>query len=172
MISIVTWVGRTKDDKTHRFSASCSPQQLSQKNLFRWHNISLALNCRKHAVTLEFCSMSMERSRNDSSREDTFCQEGKEGSVSVDPWMPNKPITPIPGMMRARALRHERSNNGRRLTVSQVRQRVSEVSVPSKSRCTRVPLCCDESECTVRVGGLFEIKVAAEDDTDAGRVRE
>ena len=29
-----------------------------------------------HAVTLEFCSMSIERSRNDSSREDTFCQEG------------------------------------------------------------------------------------------------
>jgi hypothetical protein len=82
--------GKTKDDKTDRFSASCSPQQLSQKNLFRWHNISLALNCRKHAVRLEFCSMSMERSRNDSSREDTFCQEGKEGTVSVDPWMPNK----------------------------------------------------------------------------------
>jgi hypothetical protein len=57
---------------TYRFSASCSPQQLSQKNLFRWHSISLALNWRKHAVTLEFCSMSIERSRNDSSREDTF----------------------------------------------------------------------------------------------------
>src|SRR5216684_1538122 len=63
-----------ENDMTHRFSASCSPQQLSQKNLFRWHNISLALNWRKQAVTLEFCSISIERSRNDSSREDTFAK--------------------------------------------------------------------------------------------------
>ena len=70
--SMVTSVGKAKADKTHRFSASWRLQQLSQKNVFRWHNISLALNCRKHAVTLEFCSMSIERSRNESSREDTF----------------------------------------------------------------------------------------------------
>jgi hypothetical protein len=71
-------------------------------------------------------------------------------------------------MTRAGALRHEgrEDKDGRRLTVSQVRQRVSEVSVPSKRRWTRVPLCCDVSECAVKVGALFDIKVATEDDTD------
>ena len=39
--------------------------------MFRWHSISLALNCLRHAVTLEFCSMSIDRSRNASSRADT-----------------------------------------------------------------------------------------------------
>lgn len=58
-----------------RFSASWSPQHESQKNLFRWQSISLALNCRRHAVTDEFCSMSIERSRKDSSREDTCCNK-------------------------------------------------------------------------------------------------
>ena len=59
------------DAITHRFSASCRPQHESQKNLFFSHNISLALNCFKQAVTLEFCSMSIERSRNASSRDET-----------------------------------------------------------------------------------------------------
>lgn len=57
--------------------------------------------------------MSIERSRNDSSREDTFCQEGKEEPVSVDPWMPpfaqQKYRGTSAGMMRAGALRYERS---------------------------------------------------------------
>lgn len=78
---------------THRFSASISPPHASHQNLFPLHNISLALNCLKHAVTLAFCSMSSERSRKDSERAET---------------------------------------------VSHVRHRVSEVSVPSKRRCTRV----------------------------------
>ena len=38
--------------------------------------------------------------------------------------------------------------------------------VPSKRRLTRVPLCCDDSECKVKVGALFDIKVTAEGDTD------
>ena len=169
VISMVTNVGKTKADKTYRFSASWSPQQLSQKNLFRWHNISLALNCRKHAVTLEFCSMSIERSRNDSSREDTFCQ----GNLCqlIHGWCHSPKVTPSTGagMTRAGALRHEgrKDKDVRRLTVSQVRQRVSEVRVPSKRRWTRVPLCCDDSECMVKVGALlFDIKVATEGDTD------
>lgn len=57
------------------FSASCRPQHLSQENLFRWHNISLALNCRRQAVTEEFGSISIERSKNSSSREVTVSQE-------------------------------------------------------------------------------------------------
>ena len=63
--------GAEQGEHTLRFSASCRPQQLSQKNLLRWQSISLALNCRRHAVTDEFCSMSMDRSKKDSSREDT-----------------------------------------------------------------------------------------------------
>jgi hypothetical protein len=57
---------------TYRFSASRIPQQLSQKKLIRWHNIFPALNWRKRAVTPKFCSISIEKSRNDASREDTF----------------------------------------------------------------------------------------------------
>jgi hypothetical protein len=78
-LSWVTIKGEGIVETTYRFSASCRPQQLSQKNLFRWHNISLALNWRKHAVTLEFCSISIERSRNDSSREDTFAKHQRLG---------------------------------------------------------------------------------------------
>jgi hypothetical protein len=70
------------------------------------------------------------------------------------------------------SMERSRNDSSREDTVSQVRQRVSEVRVPSKSRCTRVPYCCEISECAVRVGGLFEIKVGTEDDTDAGRVGE
>ena len=105
--SMVTSVGKAKADKTHRFSASWRLQQLSQKNVFRWHNISLALNCRKHAVTLEFCSMSIERSRNDSSREDTFrnlCQ-------LIHVWCHSPKVTPSTGAGMTRGgglrLRHE-----------------------------------------------------------------
>ena len=63
----------------------------------------------------------------------------------------------------ARGTRYEgRKDKDRQLTVSQVRQRVSEVRVPSKGRWTKVPLCCDDSECTVctvKVGALlFDIK--------------
>ena len=57
---------------SYLFSASCRSQQESQKNLFFWQSISLAENCRRQAVTLEFCSISMERSRKDSSREETY----------------------------------------------------------------------------------------------------
>ena len=39
--------------------------------MFFWQSISLALNWRRHAVTDEFCSMSIDKSRNDSSRADT-----------------------------------------------------------------------------------------------------
>ena len=39
--------------------------------MFFWQSISLALNWRRHAVTDEFCSMSIDRSMNDSSRDDT-----------------------------------------------------------------------------------------------------
>lgn len=59
-------------EEAHLFSASCRPQHLSQENLFRWHNISLALNCRRQAVTEEFGSISIERSKNSSSREVTW----------------------------------------------------------------------------------------------------
>ena len=59
---------------THLFSASWRSQQESQKNLFFWHSISLALNCLKHAVTLEFCSISIDKSRKDSSRDETVSQ--------------------------------------------------------------------------------------------------
>ncbi len=54
------------------FSASWRPEQVSQKNLLRERSISLALNCRRHEVRDELRSMSIERSRNDSSREVTF----------------------------------------------------------------------------------------------------
>lgn len=54
-----------------RFSASCKSQHESQKNLFFWQSISLALKERRQAVTLAFCSISIERSRKDSSREET-----------------------------------------------------------------------------------------------------
>src|SRR5882724_4203568 len=91
------------EDETdaHRFSASWRLPQASQKNLFLCASISGALNWRRHAVTLEFWTMSMERSRKDSSREDT---------------------------------------------VSQVRQRVSLVSVPSKRPCTKVAWGRDSDE--------------------------
>jgi len=45
---------------------------MSQWNLFRSHNISLALNCRKQADTELFCSISIERSKKTSSRLVTF----------------------------------------------------------------------------------------------------
>lgn len=63
---------------TYRFSASCSPQQLSQKNLFFALSISDALNWRKHAVREECCSMSTERSRKDSERAETCSQSVKK----------------------------------------------------------------------------------------------
>ena len=84
---------QTREKHTHLFSASWRSQQESQKNLFFWQSISLALNWRRHAVTEEFCSMSIDRSKKDSSRDET---------------------------------------------VSQVRQRVSLVRMPSKSWCTSV----------------------------------
>ena len=71
-----------RERDTHRFSASCSPQQLSQKNLFRWQSISLALNWRRHAVTDEFCSMSIERSRKDSSRAETCARARAAGATA------------------------------------------------------------------------------------------
>lgn len=76
------------------FSASCRPQHASQKNLFLWQSISLALNCRKQAVTLEFCSISMDKSKKDSSREDTFSQVRHRVSLVKLPsniWWTNVP---------------------------------------------------------------------------------
>src|SRR5271156_2209837 len=58
----------------YRFSASCKPPQTSQWNLLRSHNISLALNCRRHAETLEFCSISILKSKNTSSLVVKFSQ--------------------------------------------------------------------------------------------------
>ena len=74
-----------KERITNRFSASCNPQQESQKNLFFAHSISLALNCLKHAVTDEFCSMSIERSMNDSSREETVSHVRQRVSLVKTP---------------------------------------------------------------------------------------
>lgn len=71
-ISPRSWSSKSPSEKAHLFSASCSPLHLSQKNLLRWHSISLALNWRRHDVTDEFGSMSIERSRNDSSRDVTY----------------------------------------------------------------------------------------------------
>ena len=59
---------------THLFSASCKLPHVSQKNLFLRESISLALNWRRHAVTDEFCSISMDKSRKDSSRDETVSQ--------------------------------------------------------------------------------------------------
>ena len=70
---------------THLFSASWRSQQESQKNLFFWHSISLALNCLRHAVTDEFCSMSIERSMNDSSREETVSHVKQRVSLVKTP---------------------------------------------------------------------------------------
>ena len=53
------------------FSASCSPEQVSQKNLLRERSISLALNWRRHDVKEELRSMSIDKSRKSSSREVT-----------------------------------------------------------------------------------------------------
>lgn len=94
---------------THLFSASCKPQHLSHENLFRWQSISLALNCRKHAVTDELGSISIERSRKASSREVTCTSSAESASY--------------PNILR-RGL----------LTVSQDKQRVSFVKMPSNNR--------------------------------------
>src|SRR5271155_4312041 len=67
-------VGRRRVRKGYRFSASCKPPQISQWNLLRSHNISLALNWRKHALTLEFCSISILKSKNTSSLVVIFSQ--------------------------------------------------------------------------------------------------
>lgn len=53
--------------RTNLFSASCKLQHRSQEYLFLWQSISLAENCLKQAVTLVFCSISIERSKNASS---------------------------------------------------------------------------------------------------------
>lgn len=52
---------RTREERTERQSAT---------NLFRWQSVSEAENCRKQAVIDVFCSMSIDKSRKDSSRED------------------------------------------------------------------------------------------------------
>lgn len=93
-------------DGTNRFSASCSPQHWSQENLFRWHSISLALNWRRQEVTLEFGSISIDRSKNASSRD-----------VTCDP-------ASVFGRRMCVEARH---------TVSQVRHRVSFVNTPSNN---------------------------------------
>ena len=62
---------QTREKHAHLFSASWRSQQESQKNLFFWQSISLALNWRRHAVTDEFCSMSIDKSKKDSSLAET-----------------------------------------------------------------------------------------------------
>ena len=91
-------------------------------------------------MTLEFCSISMDRSKKDSSREETY-----------------EPIDKPQGQ----------SFNAQQHTVSQVKHRVSLVSTPSNSLCTRVASCglVPEFEPVATVGGVFEDVVALELDT-------
>ena len=93
-------------------SASCSPQQVSQENLFLPSNISLAENCLRQELTDEFCSISSDKSRNASSREVT-CQRRAGSARCV--LCPSK-----------------------RLAVSQVKHLISFVIVPSNNDCTNV----------------------------------
>jgi hypothetical protein len=87
--------------RTDLFSASCRPQHESQKNLFFWHNISLAENCRRQDVTDVCCSISIDRSKKSSSRDDVY-----ESAFQL---------------LRA----------GKVFTVSQLKHRVSLVKTPS-----------------------------------------
>jgi len=59
-ISFVILKGEGINEMTYRFLASCSPQQLSQKKKIPLEQHSLGLDWRKRAVTLEFCSISIE----------------------------------------------------------------------------------------------------------------
>src|SRR5712671_4085714 len=102
--------------------------------------------------------MSIERSRNDSSRDDTFVNNKPSASATG---RDAKKCSSDPKRER----RQVQARKQRRLTVSQVRHRVSDVRVPSKRRCTRVPLCCGQSEFAVTVAALFDTNVT-EDDTD------
>lgn len=90
--------------------------------------------------------MSMERSRKDSSREDTYVASSKDK------------VQPKALVVCAQ------------LTVSQVRQRVSLVKIPSNNLCTSVASFrgvpeFEFVEAVVMVGVVFEASVATEPDT-------